>query len=81
MKLLNQFFHNFFLIYRKMSQLYQLCTIKKIKKRLQKKLTKDIKILLKKKNKKSSNMVVKAIKISWKMTNKSLLSTEKNIIK
>ena len=79
MKLLNQFFHNFFLIYRKMSQLYQLCTIKKIKKRLQKKLTKDIKILLKKKNKKSSNMVVKAIKISWKMTNKSLLSTEKNI--
>ena len=35
-----------------MSQLYQLCTIKKIKKRLQKKLTKDIKILLKKKNKK-----------------------------
>ena len=47
-----------------MSQLYQLCTIKKIKKRLQKKLTKDIKILLKKKNKKSSNMVVKAIKIS-----------------
>ena len=63
-----------------MSQLYQLCTIKKIK-RLQKKLTKDIKILLKKKNKKSSNMVVKAIKISWKMTNKSLLSTEKNIIK
>ena len=79
MKLLNQFFHNFFLIYRKMSQLYQLCTIKKIKKRLQKKLTKDIKIYLKKKNKKSSNMVVKAIKISWKMTNKSLLSTEKNI--
>ena len=64
-----------------MSQLYQLYTTKKIKKRLQKKLTKDIKILLKKKNKKSSNMVVKAIKISWKMTNKSLLSTEKNIIK
>ena len=35
----------------------------------------------KEKNKKSSNMVVKAMKISWKMTNKSLLSTEKNIIK
>ena len=38
---------------------------------------KDIKIFLKKKKKKSSNMVVNVKKISHKMKNKSLLSIEK----
>ena len=51
----------------------------KNKKRLQKKLVKDIKIFLKKK-KKSNNMVVNVTKISQKRKNKSLLSIEKNII-
>ena len=44
-----------------------------------KKLAKDITIYLKKKKKKSCNMVVNITKISQKMKNKSLLSTEKNI--
>ena len=48
------------------------------KKRLQKKLVKNIKIFLKKKKKKSNNMVMK--KISQKMKSKSLLSIEKNVI-
>ena len=49
------------------------------KERLQKKLTKDIKILLKKKKKKKKrgNMVVNVTKISPKMKSESLLSTEK----
>ena len=50
------------------------------KERLQKKLVKDINIFLKKKKKKSGNMVVNVTKISQKMKNKSLLSKEKNII-
>ena len=50
------------------------------KERLQKKLVKDIKSFLKKKKKKSDNMVVNVTKISIKMKNKSLLSIEKNII-
>ena len=50
------------------------------KERLRKKLVKDIKIFLKKKKKKSGNMVVNVTKISQKMKNKSLLSKEKNII-
>ena len=41
----------------------------------------EIKIFLKKKKKKCDNMVVKVTKISEKMKYKSLLSTEKNIIK
>ena len=41
---------------------------------------KDIKIFLKKKKKKSNNMVMNVTKISQKMKNKSLLSIEKNII-
>ena len=40
---------------------------------------KDIKIFLKKKKKKSENMVVNVTKISQKMKNKSLLSTEKSL--
>ena len=49
------------------------------KERLQKKLAKDIKIFLKNKKKKIDNVVMIVIKISQKMKNKSLLSTEKYI--
>ena len=49
----------------------------KNKERLQKKSVKDIKIFLKKKKKKSDNMVVS---VFLKMKSKSLLSIEKNII-
>ena len=54
-----------------------------IKKDYKKKLVKDINIFLKKKKKKSNNMVMKiwlhnmVTKISQKMKNKSLWSTEK----
>ena len=51
------------------------------KDRLQKKLVKDIKICLKKKKKKSYNMVMNVKKISQKIKNKIFLSIEKNIIK
>ena len=47
---------------------------------LQKKLMKDIKMFLRKKEKKSDNMVVNVTKISQKMKNKRFLSIEKNII-
>ena len=50
------------------------------KKRLQKKLMKDIEIFVKKIKKKSNYMVVNVTKISHKMKNKSLLSIEINII-
>ena len=53
------------------------------KKRLQKKLVKDIKAFLKKKKKKrekSNNMVMNDTKVNQKMK-KSLLCIEKNIIK
>ena len=49
----------------------------KNKERLQKKLSKDIKIFLKKKKKESNTMAVNVTKISKKMKNKSLLSIEK----
>ena len=49
------------------------------KERLQKKLVKDIKIFLKKKKKKSDNMVVNVTNISQKMKNKSLLCIKKII--
>ena len=49
------------------------------KERLQKKLAKDIKIFLKNKKEKIDNVVMIVIKISQKMKNKSLLSTEKYI--
>ena len=48
------------------------------KERLQEKLVKDIKIFLKKKTKKSDNMVVNSTKISHLMKNNSFLSIEKN---
>ena len=50
------------------------------KERLQKKLVKDIKMFLKKKKRKSNNMVINVTKISRKMKKKSLLSIEKNIM-
>ena len=49
--------------------------------RLQKKLVTDIKVFLRKKKKKSNNMVLNDTKLYQKMKNKSLLSIEKNIIK
>ena len=49
----------------------------KNRERLQKKLSKDIKIFLKKKKKESNTMAVNVTKISKKMKNKSLLSIEK----
>ena len=51
------------------------------KERLEKKIVKDIKAFLKKKKRKSNNMVMNDTKIYQKMKNKSLLSIEKNIIK
>ena len=42
---------------------------------------KDIKVFLKEEKKKSNNLVVNGTKIYQEMKNKSLLSTEKNIIK
>ena len=51
------------------------------KERLQKKLVKDIKVFLKKKKKKSDNMVMNNTKIYQKMKNKSLLiKMDKRII-
>ena len=54
-----------------MSKVYQLNIIKKIKKANKEKLAKDIKIFLKKKKKKSGNMVVNVINISHMMKNKA----------
>ena len=45
------------------------------------KVVKDIKVFLKKKQKKSDKMVMKDTKIYQKMKNKSWLSVEKNITK
>ena len=52
----------------------------KTKKNYSKDLVKDIKIFLKKKKKKTDNTFVNVTKISQEMKNKSLLSTDKNII-
>ena len=51
----------------------------KNKERLQKKLTKDITIFVKKKKKKRGNVVVNVAKISQKRKSKSFLSAEKYI--
>ena len=50
------------------------------KERLQKNLVKDVKIRLKRKEKRSNNVVVNAIKIFQKMKNKSLLNIKESII-
>ena len=63
-----------------MSKYLSVTYYQKNKERLQKKLVKDIKIFLKKKKEKSSNMVKYVTKISQKMKNKSLSSIEKDII-
>ena len=52
----------------------------KNKERLQKELAKDIKIFLKKKMKKSDNMIMNVTKISQKMKNKNLLRIDQNIV-
>ena len=57
--------------------MYQPNIIKKIKKNFKKKLTQAIKIFVKKKKKKSDNMVMNVTKISQKLKIKSLLSIEK----
>ena len=49
------------------------------KDRLEKKLMKNIKVFLKKKKKKSNNMVMSDMKIYQKKRNKSLLSIEEDI--
>ena len=60
-------FLNFFL--NLFSYIQKSLKFKKIKKDYQKKLVKDIKIFLKKKKKKSSNMVVNVTKISDEKSN------------
>ena len=67
-------------MYLRMSKTLSAECYQENKERLQKKLTKNIKIFFMKKKKKSSNMVVDVTKISQKMKSKSLLSIEKNII-
>ena len=52
-----------------------------MKKDYKKKLVKEINIFLKKRKKKTDNMLLKDTKISQKMKNKSHLSIEKSIIK
>ena len=52
----------------------------KNKERLQKNLVKDVKIRLKRKEKRSNNVVVNVIKIFQKMKNKSLLNIKESII-
>ena len=59
--------------------MYQLNILRTIKTDYKKPM-KNIKIFLRKKNKKSKNMVVKVTKISQKMENESLLSIDRNII-
>ena len=62
-----------------MSKNDQLNIIKKIKVGYKKNLLKDIKIFLKKKKKKSDNMVVNVTKIYLKMKKINWLSMEKNV--
>ena len=50
------------------------------KERLQKNLVKDVKIRLKRKEKRSNNVVVNVVKIFQKMKSKSLLNIKKSII-
>ena len=50
------------------------------KDRLQKKLVKDFKVFLKKKKKKSINMVLNNTKICQKMKNQNWLNSGKNIV-
>ena len=74
-KLSNDFIKNFF-TYIKISKDSSTKYYQNIKERLQKELVKDIKAFLKKKRKKSENMIMNDIKIFQKMKNESLLSIE-----
>ena len=65
----------------KMSKTLSVKYYQENKERLQKKLTKDIKIFLKKKKKKSGDMVENVTKISQKMKDKNFESIDKNIYK
>ena len=60
----------FFSYVYKFLNIYQLNIIKKVKKDYQKKLIKDIKIFLKKKNERSDNMVMNVTKISQEVKKK-----------
>ena len=62
-KLIN-FFYNFFLLYIKTPKSLSAKCYQENKERIQKKLVKDIKIFVKKKKKKSNNMVMNVTKIS-----------------
>ena len=75
-----KFFVIVFFICIKMSKNLSAKYYQENKERLQKKLMKGIKIFLKKKKRKSSNIVMNNTKIYQKMKKKSLLSLEKNII-
>ena len=63
----------FFSYIYKFLNIYQLNIIKKVKKDYQKKLIKDIKIFLKKKNEKGDNMIMNITKISQEMKKKTKL--------
>ena len=65
----------------KMSKTLSVKYYQENKERLQKKLTKDIKIFLKKKKEKSGDMVENVTKISQKMKDKNFESIDKNIYK
>ena len=72
----NNFIKNFF-TYKKMSKDSLATYYKNNKERLQRKLMKDIKVFVKKKKKKSDNIVVNYTKIYQEIKNKSLLNIEK----
>ena len=73
-------FSLFFFTYIKMSKNSSAKYYQDNKERLQKKLVKDIKVFLKKKKKKSDNMVLKDTKNSQKMKNKNWMRIEKDNI-
>ena len=64
-------------MYMYIYKIHQLNTIKIIKKPYREKLVKDIKVILKKKKKRSNSIVVNDTEIYLKMENESLLSIEK----
>ena len=73
------FFINIWYIYKYL-KVYQLNIINKIKKDYKKQLKKHFKIFIRKKKKKTDNMVINVTKISQKMKNKSLSSVENSIV-
>ena len=73
----NNIFTIFFYIYKVVSKDPSAKYYPSSKERLQKKLVKDIQVFLKKKKKKSDNVIVNDTKIYQKMKSKSLLSKKK----